>query len=96
VVIDLEERESETGEDLRMDVGVREKVAAVFAGRLDGLALHGPEWRLGPDETSLPMRPGTEGASADGGQAEGDAGVPFGAYADDLDIPLGGSDEPVA
>lgn len=77
VVLDLEQRETETGEDLRMSTGVREKTAKAFAARLDGLVLEGPAWRLGPDEESLPARGssvGQPGGSGDATDAPSEAG----------------------
>jgi hypothetical protein len=102
VVLDLEERESTTGEDLRMATDVRQKVAAVFGKRLDGVALHGPPWRLGPDEPNLPtLEQVRDSASGEGAStnlspveesavaAEPEAEQP-GEPVDDLDIPFPG------
>lgn len=94
VVLDLEDRETKTSEDLRMSTEVREKTAQAFAKRLDGLALHGPPWRLSPDETSFLTRAeyvsqesaDTEAASSP--QAEASADEPV----DDLDIPFPGGE----
>lgn len=97
VVLDLEQRETETGEDLRMSTGVREKTARAFAARLDGLALDGPAWRLDPDETdrpegSAPESPAPVEDPQPGSDDDPDTIDLVPIAEDDLDIPFPGGD----
>lgn len=63
----------EESPDLSLATGVRETVATAFAKRLDGIALVGPPWRLGPDEPNLPTREEYKSASGDASPAPGTA-----------------------
>jgi DNA recombination protein Rad52 len=85
VVLDLEDRESETSEDLRMSTDVRKKVAEVFGKRLDGVSLTGPPWRLSPDEGGVQTR--AEWVEAEQARIAAEAGA-------EEDIPFPGGEEP--
>jgi hypothetical protein len=48
--------------DLALVTGLRDLIAKTYAEKWDGIALHGPPWRLGPDEAHLPTYEETHGA----------------------------------